>query len=349
MKSILWIIPLTLLGGCTAIDKGNHPEQPSFATVQPSIINNISDVQYQTLNLGSEKKLTRTINEAMQRMTLYGGVTPVIGYQLPEEAPYTVEIASLVSRTMNNGSVFYPEVLILDEKYQTVNRLTAEEMTYHPRHFLSPENISTTLQVNPGDSAQYLLVYTTDQLRQEKTPLFNEAKAYAEARGQVPPPVADIEAIHTNHGELQIKLTPITPETVRARQSMEVDSKLRMVPTAAHKAIKSDRNVEVMIDEAIRHIQSELEKGNTAQAMQLRQETLTTASQAEQTFINTYGQDKTTLKLPASPADNASAAEKVRHYFNFGIINALMSGDTSRALLLVDEARRFANEMDRAF
>ncbi len=349
VKSILWIIPLTLLGGCTAANNAHKTEQVSSAIVQPAIIHDFSDVSYRPLDLSSEKKLSSAITASIQQMNLPGGTTPVVGYQLPEQTPYSVEIASLVNRTMNHGSLFYPEVLVLDKNYQTVDHLMADEMIYQPRQFLNPENVSTTLQINTGDKARYLVVYTTDELRQDTTALFNEAKAYAEARGQVAPPIPDIEAEHVSQGELLIRLTPITPDTVKAQQSMEVDSKLRMVPTVAHKAIKSDRNVEVMIDEAILHIQSKLKKGNVAGAMKLRQEAITTASQAEQTFIKAYGQDKTTLKLPGSPADNANAAEKVRHYFNSGIISALQSNDSNRALLLVDEAKRFASEMDRAF
>ncbi len=345
MKSILWVIPFVLLSGC-AITTPSLPvkQQNSVANRKP--VSHLADVEYRTLAVNHKRQ--DSIDDHTQQFSLPSGTTPVIGYQLPLGGNYKISVHSLVKRKMTSGSVFAPKIVLLDEAFNTIRTLPAADMHYQPLYFLTPESLSIQFQII-HNQARYMLVYTTNELRGKTTRLFNEAKAYAQNRGQTPLPIADIEAKHDNIGTLQIELTPIDPGAADARIRGATTALQRLFSEPARTPVTTNPEIERRIKAIGQNIKSELDKGNISQALLQRREAKAIAQYTEQTFINAYGKAPDKLKVPALPGDQSSQVEQTRYFFVAGVIEALKAGETNKALQLVDKARELATEADKPF
>jgi len=113
-----------------------------------------------------------------------------------------------LSSIVDNGQVYVPNVLVLDEQLRPAAYFPSSYFPYQKPGMTAGERLSGSMKLTPalGQQQIYLLVYTTRQDLAGTTTLTNPAKAYAEGIGTTAPAIPDPIARHAGTGNLKIEV-----------------------------------------------------------------------------------------------------------------------------------------------
>ncbi|AVV39668.1 maltose operon protein MalM [Pantoea vagans] len=129
----------------------------------------------------------------------------VAAYSLPATiGELTLTLSSLVE----NGQVFAPNVLVLDENLRPAAWFPSRYFTYQKPGVMTADRLEGVMKLTPalGQQKIYLLVFTTDSDLTQTTTLLDPAKAYAQGTGHAVPDIPDPVASHSREGTIKLKM-----------------------------------------------------------------------------------------------------------------------------------------------
>ncbi|MGI9273961.1 MAG: MalM family protein [Endozoicomonas sp.] len=353
------IATVTLLAGCATF---NNSEPPAIEpTVAGKTYHSLSDVQCQPLTMASGKNRAKVVvNEFTSRLEQPEGKTPIVAFSVPGNGYHQISIDSYVVKSVVKSAVksgagqggeelFYPEIALLDQNSQLISKLDSHSVGYKKPGFTTPEGVGASFTIDnralSGRKAHCIVIYTTDDLRQKKTTLINDAKEYARVRGVVPPPIPDPIARHGDTGNLAITIK--SSETFGAAPVAVTPPAQSVMPTPAQLP-ETDNYLSSVKEHYVSGVRNALEQGEISKALDLRSELKEVSKATESFFISQYGKPKDQLAVPAAP-EKAGYATEVMHHLQGSIVEKLKRGEGAAALKQVDKLRAVQEEVDRLF
>jgi maltose operon periplasmic protein len=168
------VLAIYLMVACKTSQK---TQQNDFLKKVPRF-NTFRDFPYRELSLNKIYK--ETIDENSEVFNFTTGKSYFLSFQLPEkpQKPYQIIISSyMLGNTIHEGYIFYPVVVTLDSGFNVVRQVQGDAFKLS-KVFINetwglPYKYEATLALMPNDSPaeKFLLIYTTDALRTQRTSL----------------------------------------------------------------------------------------------------------------------------------------------------------------------------------
>ena len=118
----------------------------------------LADIKYTELNAAS--KLRLKINSTLPTYNFSTGTSYILAYKLPVSAsPMKLTIKSFFS-----GYAFYPAVMLLNTEFKATHNYINAIFEFVPTRLNQKAYLEGSIIVNPHDSPNYILIYTTDKL-----------------------------------------------------------------------------------------------------------------------------------------------------------------------------------------
>ena len=219
-------------------------------------------------------------------------------------------------------------------------------MGYQKPGFMMDEGVFTTFTIDNRvqNPATCMVIYTSDEARQGKTKLLNEAKEYAKVRGTVALPFPDTYAKHGDKGKLTITLKSSPEYASFAPPSAPVTVSAGPVALA-----EADPFTKKVKEHYLKAVGENLQKGNISTALDKRSELKEVAKATEGYFASQYKLAANEISKPAEAKSKDDFAGKALNHYQVKIADYLKAGKASSALKVVDEVRVVQEEVDRLF
>lgn len=135
------------------------------------------------------------------------GKSYFVAFRLPEvRQPYR-----LIVRSYFSGHAFWPSIIVLDEKFQVTRFVTYPTFRYLPSSWTLRGRIEGTIEFNTkNDSEKYIVILTTDKMRQHTTYESESGYAYSTGVGAVFVPGGRYARHYGPVGQLEVKTEPIS-------------------------------------------------------------------------------------------------------------------------------------------
>lgn len=231
-----WIAPTLLallMTGCAA------PTPPAIqAPAQQAAISQMSDIQWQPLELPSETEFS--LNEQSPQWLNDRSAGAIAAFALPgDRGSITLTLDSFVSTDLQ---LYAPTMVIYNDAGKVLYHADFSQFHYEPAKLLDNDKFTLTVNLIPettGGDMHVLITTTPDDLAGHSTVL-HPAKAFALARHTQPPNIADPVVKHTPFG--QFRLSVESNEVVSARLRTESNHNMPQgsdLTTYYHHAIKA--------------------------------------------------------------------------------------------------------------
>lgn len=253
--------------------------------------------------LAASQTQTTTLSNSGQTLNAPHIAGPVAAYSLPATiGELTLTLSSLVE----NGQVFAPNVLVLDENLRPAAWFPSRYFTYQKPGVMTADRLEGVMKLTPalGQQKIYLLVFTTDSDLTQTTTLLDPAKAYAQGTGHAVPDIPDPVASHSREGTIKLKMQTSSgssilvgplfgssgPGPVTVGNSAPVATAYSAAPAPAAAAAPKARAEPIMSDTEHyfnQKITQAVNSGNIDKALKLLDEAERLGStSARQTFIS---------------------------------------------------------------
>ncbi|GAB2793362.1 hypothetical protein GCM10027040_19570 [Halomonas shantousis] len=198
---------LTTLAGCVSLNPPSALEsrsgQPAPSQVQ-ECCQTLADLPYRPLQ--ADQTLTLSFDATTPVHQFADGRSYFHAFALPRNGqPLTLRLTSAI----DDEQVFAPTLLLLDERFQPVRRVSSDQFRYQGPSGFRDARLSGAVSVMPGPDAAYVVVYTSEQARQGTTTYESPEKVYARVRGLAVPDIDDPVAAHTATGRLTLEVSPL--------------------------------------------------------------------------------------------------------------------------------------------
>lgn len=201
---------LITLTGCSTTLMSAHSPDISPREGQQALehsadcCSSLADLPYQSLS--ARQSLTLTFTPETPVHDFADGKSFFHAFELPRgSGPLSLSVTSPIRKEQ----LFAPSILILDEAFQPVQRLSSSELHVQRPSGFSGARLSGDFTVLPGSQAAYIVIYTSQQDRRATTAYESEEKAYARVRGLAAPTGPDPVAEHAVTGEIDLEVTPL--------------------------------------------------------------------------------------------------------------------------------------------
>lgn len=208
------VVALLCSSACSTILGTGGPHIPpkseamELLTAAPVCCQTIAQLPFRQISPGFNEAVEISGDEPVYEFP--SGRSFVEGFRLPvNRAGYSIVVRSEI----RNGELFSPYLLVLNDKFEIVERVAAEQFTYVPASGMTGDTVAYSLNIVPELGASYLVVMTTTEAMTKTTKYISAAKAYALANNVADPGVPDPEAIHSPVGliALQVEGTFVAP------------------------------------------------------------------------------------------------------------------------------------------
>lgn len=183
---------LSFLFSVLAFSSAIFANQPNLSQAE------LKKINWQAVNFSQKFTTQPTLNMA--------NLKGVVGYKIPANQG-TLKI-NLKSIAQDNHTIFVPNVLVLDAAFNPTVHYTASQFKFEEARGINEPRYEMELNLTPVENQDfiYLLVYTTEQDLQGTTTITHPAKLLAKAKGNQPPAIADIQAKHSETGEIVLEV-----------------------------------------------------------------------------------------------------------------------------------------------
>lgn len=201
-----------LLGGCALpSNQGASTLPPSDAWLNQADDCCVSLAALPTTALAPRQDLLLAFGPRTPVHAFATGKSPFHALTLPRQVgPLKLSWVSDVQRAADGTlSLFAPSVLLLDAQGNVQRRFDWRDFSYQPARGLTPDRLTLSFGVMPGDMADRVVVMTSAQALDTGTELLHPARAHARARNLVEPDVQNPVATHRASGQVMLEVRPL--------------------------------------------------------------------------------------------------------------------------------------------
>ncbi|MRI32332.1 hypothetical protein EOPP23_04965 [Endozoicomonas sp. OPT23] len=361
MKYLPLMIMLATLGGCAS---QQTQQTPVSSVAQQQTVSGFDALNLSALKIYNKAvRVEQTINGTTPHIRIADGVTPVLGWQLPDYGAYRFQLDSFVQRThfANKANAFMAEIWLLDKQMKPVQKLTSDRLKYSKQSMLTREALTEEfvldLRVKREEQPVYLVILTTPGAMKQKVEVANFDREYAKARSVQAPPTPDVFATASASGTIRLEVTPLVSQSFKDQSHSETENKAverrpDYVPSADIQQAKSvaEKDSKSISDRYIETVQQAIKSGKIQQAIKMRTSVQELHSRLQQQFASLYGQAKDSIQLPAiSSSASSSITEQLNEQLSRKLAVYIKQDKPQAALALIDSLKQLEYRIDRSF
>ncbi|MDV5170299.1 MalM family protein [Photobacterium rosenbergii] len=200
IKSITIILSLcfVMTSGCSSI--------PEVSTQAKSSASNrvVSSAELNWQELAMPLDINFEFNEKSQVLVSDESTGPVASFVIPvTSTPIEMVLTSYVDSKL---TLYNPNVLITDPEGEVLYHIESGEFKYIPARLLQGDQVQARFTIAPkfGTEQVNVLIYTTPEDLEGSTTVLHPAKAFAIGKGNQPPSIPDLKALHSRYGQLHL-------------------------------------------------------------------------------------------------------------------------------------------------
>lgn len=167
-----------------------------------------TELNWQELNLPVD--INFEFDEKSQVLLDDNSIGPVASFVIPVgRTPIDMVLTSHVDRKL---TLYIPNILITNSEGQVLYHTKSTEFRYIPARLLDGDQIQTRFTIAPqvGTDQVNVLIYTTSEDLKGGTTVVHPAKAFAIGKGNQPPKIPDLTALHSKYGQLNLTVSAVS-------------------------------------------------------------------------------------------------------------------------------------------
>lgn len=220
-------------------------------------------LQYQPLHTQDAENYSLT--ETSMQAQFDTGQSTYLAFTLPADvSALTLHIKSLLQ-----DSVFYPDIVILNAQFETIQHLRSPDVHYSPAKLLNKAGIVAQLNLNLSQPIQYrpayIVLFTTAMQLTQHTEIPSDYDAYAAARGNIGTGAKPRLIPHSLYGEIRIQRQQQKSSEIATLQIPNITTKKAPQSTSAITYSESAIS-EALLNLYRVQVQQQLEQGDLAGA-----------------------------------------------------------------------------------
>lgn len=180
---------------------------PSFADSEPKIptiyAQDVQGIQWDTFIPNVKKDVVINSNSPLISSSGINGRVAAITMPA-DRGTLDINITSVIE----NGQVFIPNVLVLDESFQPAAFFASKHFKYEQAGIMNNDRVEGKIKLTPaiGQKQIYLVIFTSPEDLKGQTTMIAAAKAYAAGTGHAIPDIPDPIATHASEGRLVVEV-----------------------------------------------------------------------------------------------------------------------------------------------
>ena len=196
--TIILSLCFAMTSGCSSL-----PEVSTQAK-SPASTRVVSTAELNWQELAMPLDINFEFNETSQVLVSDESTGPVASFVIPvTSTPIEMVLTSFVDSKL---TLYNPNVLITNPEGEVLYHIGSGEFKYIPARLLQGDQVQARFTIAPkfGTEQVNVLIYTTPEDLEGTTTVLHPAKAFAIGKGNQPPSIPDLTALHSRYGQLHL-------------------------------------------------------------------------------------------------------------------------------------------------